>query len=116
MHILADENVAGDVVSALRADQHDVVWACTALPGAKDEILLELAVREKRLLLTNDVGFAALAAREERIVSSGIMLMRFRRMSSAAIARQVAVVVRSRDDWAGHFTILGRGGVRIRQL
>ena len=59
--LLANENVPGDVVAALQADNHDVVWMGQIGAGSSDEVVLALALAEGRVLLTFDKDFGDLA-------------------------------------------------------
>ena len=52
MQFLADESCDFAVVRALRAAGHDVKAVAEAALGATDQAVLELAVRERRVLLT----------------------------------------------------------------
>jgi len=52
MKFLANENVAGDAVIALREKGHDVAWIRTDAPGSKDEDVLSRAMAEHRILIT----------------------------------------------------------------
>ena len=61
MRFLANENVAGDAVFALREKGHDVVWIRTDTPGSNDEDILTRAVAEERILITFDKDFGELA-------------------------------------------------------
>ncbi len=54
MRFLANENVAGDAVVALREKGHDVAWIRTDAPGSKDEDVLARAMAEQRILITFD--------------------------------------------------------------
>lgn len=45
--LLANKNVPGDVVVALRGDNHDVAWMSEVSPGSRDEAFLALAVTER---------------------------------------------------------------------
>jgi predicted nuclease of predicted toxin-antitoxin system len=62
--LLADENIAPDVVTGLRARGHDVrsVWD-EALVGRPDVEVLETATRLGRVVVTHDVGFGRSAIR-----------------------------------------------------
>ena len=57
MRLLADENFPKPIVKVLRNDGHDVLWARTDLPGAKDVVLLDSAESEVRVVLTLDKDF-----------------------------------------------------------
>lgn len=63
MRLLADENIPGDAVDALRAAGHDVVWIHTDAPGSTDPDVLALAQREGRIVVTFDKDFGELAWR-----------------------------------------------------
>jgi predicted nuclease of predicted toxin-antitoxin system len=60
MRFLADENVPGPVVGALRGRGHDVVWIKELMPGAEDAVVLELAQSERRVVVTADTDFGEL--------------------------------------------------------
>ncbi|MGH7822318.1 MAG: DUF5615 family PIN-like protein, partial [Candidatus Binatia bacterium] len=57
MRFLADESCDFAVVRALRAAAHDVVAIVETAPGAEDELVMGLALREQRILLTEDRDF-----------------------------------------------------------
>jgi len=65
MRLLVDQNVPRAVVKGLREDGHNVTWAQTAHPGADDEVLLERAQKESRVLLTVDTDFGMLASGDD---------------------------------------------------
>ena len=73
MHLLADENFPLPTIEALRQAGHDVAWARTDAPGAKDTALLDAAEQEGRILLTLDKDFCRsrcnAAARSNEAVS-----------------------------------------------
>ncbi|MBN1188819.1 MAG: DUF5615 family PIN-like protein [Dehalococcoidales bacterium] len=57
MRILADENVPGEAIDALRNAGHDLVWMRTYSPGISDEVILQQAQVEKRLIITFDKDY-----------------------------------------------------------
>ena len=57
MRFLADESCDFGIVRALRAAGHDVKAVAEAALGAADAVVLELAARERRVLLTEDKDF-----------------------------------------------------------
>ena len=76
MRFLADESCDFAVVRALRAAGHDVVAIAEVTPRAEDDAVIDLAVREERLLLTEDKDFGQLVyARGRR--TAGVLLLRF---------------------------------------
>jgi predicted nuclease of predicted toxin-antitoxin system len=116
MKLLANENFPGDAVEALRAAGHDVLWVRTAFPGASDPHVLERAIVEQRILLTFDKDFGELAFRSDLPATSGIILFRMRLISPAHISRAAVAAIGSRTDWAGHFSVVEEGRVRMTAL
>lgn len=59
MKLLANENYPLLAVVALRDVGHDVLWARTDMPGVMDDMILQRAQDEERLVLTFDKDFGA---------------------------------------------------------
>jgi predicted nuclease of predicted toxin-antitoxin system len=116
MQFLANENFPLDVVEALRSGGHDVAWIRTDAPGSKDPEILQRAVAENRVLITIDKDFGDLAFQFGLPASCGIVLFRLQASSSAALAIMVVAAIRSRTDWAGHFSVVDSGRIRVRAL
>ena len=116
MQFLANENFALDVVEAVRALGHDVAWVRADAPGTKDQEILERAVKEQRTLLTFDKDFGELAFQMGLPAACGIVLFRLEAPSSAALATLVARAIQSRSDWAGQFSVVEPGRIRMRPL
>jgi Domain of unknown function (DUF5615) len=116
MRFLAHENFPGDAVTELQAAGHDVVWVRTAGPGSTDEEILAWAVREGRVLLTFDHDFGELAWRAGLPASCGIVLFRLPMPAAAAVGVRLAARIAERADWAGHFTVIEPGRIRMRPL
>lgn len=116
MQLLANENVPLDVVEVLRGEGHDVAWIRTDAPGSKDPEILQRAVTEQRVLLTFDKDFGDLAFQFGLPATCGIVLVRLQASSSKALALMVAAAIRSRGDWAGNFSVVELGRIRLRSL
>lgn len=71
--LLADENVPGAVVAALRQQGHDVAWIHEDAPGSPDPEVLERAQREGRVVVTFDKDFGELAFRRGLAASVGVV-------------------------------------------
>ncbi len=76
MRFLADESCDFAVVRALRAAGHDVVAITEISPRATDEGVMELAIREGRILLTEDKDFGQLV-HANQAAAGGVFLLRF---------------------------------------
>ena len=76
MRLLADENIPGEAVAALRVAGHDVAWIRVDQPGSSDRDVLARAQEENRILLTFDKDFGEFAWRERLPAACGVMLFR----------------------------------------
>ena len=97
MRFLADEGVDESIVGAVRNDGHDVRWIAEELEGIKDNVVLEAAVRDARILITEDKDFGALVYRQQ-LHHRGVVLVRVDGISNAEKARIVARAIREHDD------------------
>jgi hypothetical protein len=116
MRFLANENFPGPAVTALEAAGHDVVWVRIAAPGASDLDVLARAVREERILLTFDKDFGELARAAALPTTCGVVLIRMPMPKPGDVGQRLADLITSRDDWAGHFSVIEPGRVRMRVL
>src|SRR5688572_14341101 len=115
MRLLADENVPGVAVRAPREAGHDVAWIREEAPGSSDASILSRSALETRVLLTLDTGFGELVFRAGVDVSSGVVLVRAL-LAPEALARWLVKTLEARPDWAGHFSVVDSGRVRMRPL
>lgn len=113
MRFLADESCNLAVVRALRAAGHDVVAIAEVAPRAKHDAVIDLAVREERLLLTEDKDFGQLVyARGRR--TAGVLLLRFPASAREALPKVVVNLVRRRGErLVGCFVVVQPGRIRI---
>lgn len=87
MRWLCNENIPRNLVEELRRRGHDTAWIRERSPGIADAEVLAIAIRERRICLTFDKDFGELVA-------------------AAALPA----------DWAGNFSVLEPGRVRMRPL
>jgi predicted nuclease of predicted toxin-antitoxin system len=86
---LADESCAGSVIRALREAGHDVLAIAQLAKGETDAQVLERAVAEKRVVITEDRDFGEIVyARGSS--SAGVIFVKFH--SRARLAKPTAVV------------------------
>jgi len=74
MRLLANENVPRTVVAMLRQHGHDLLSANESLHGQSDQADLARARTERRLLVTHDKDFGALAFRSRLPAQCRVML------------------------------------------
>ncbi len=116
MRIVADENVSATVVRELRARGHDVVSVKESMRSSPDRTILERAGEEKRLVITHDKDFGALAFRWGLPATSGVILFRLAGKDPDVDNERILHVLEQRADWAGHFSVVTEDRIRIRRL
>jgi predicted nuclease of predicted toxin-antitoxin system len=77
VNLLADVNIEWAVVHTLRADGHDVRWLAEGIieRRLKDPLVMEIAHREGRVILTSDREFVNYVFRD-RLFTYGVVLLR----------------------------------------
>jgi predicted nuclease of predicted toxin-antitoxin system len=116
MRFLANENFPGTAVAALIAAGHDIVWVRNAAPGMSDPDVLAWAARDERTLLTFDKDFGELVRASSLPRTCGVVLFRMPMLNPGDIGSRLSNLIMSRDDWAGHFSIIEPGRIRMRRL
>jgi predicted nuclease of predicted toxin-antitoxin system len=116
MRFLANENFPLDAIELLKANHYDIKWIRTTAPGISDEEVLVMSVLENRILLSFDKDFGALVYQKGRQASCGIVLFRFKIISSMQAAAFVTNVLNQRNDWQGMFSVVSEDKIRMRPL
>jgi predicted nuclease of predicted toxin-antitoxin system len=116
MRLLLNENVSRTVIRALRQRGHDVLSAKESLRGQSDQAILARALAEERLVVTHDKDFGELAFRSRLPAQCGVLLFRLAGASPDADNARLMEVIESRDDWAGHFSVVTETQIRVRPL
>jgi predicted nuclease of predicted toxin-antitoxin system len=112
-HALADESCDFRVVRALRAAGHDVTTVVEVAPGAEDATIIEMAVRERRVFVTEDRDFGQLVY-ASATPTSGVIPLRFQSTARANLpAMVVDVVARHGERLGQRFVVLQPGRVRF---
>jgi predicted nuclease of predicted toxin-antitoxin system len=116
MRILADENCEIRLVRRLREAGHDVLHALEMLRGASDTVVREYAIREQRVLLTNDLDFGLLAE-QMREHPPAVVLLRLDPLSASARMDVVSSFFAGIGHaWQGKFFVLEPGSIRERAI
>jgi predicted nuclease of predicted toxin-antitoxin system len=115
MRLLADENVEGEVVTALRLAGHEVNDVKENTPGIEDMDVLALANKIGAVLLTNDKDFGELIYRD-RLATRGVILLRFGKIQIAEKVDLLLSVLEDREsDLIESFTVITSNGIRMRR-
>ena len=113
MNFVADESCAKPVVLALREAGHDVLSIAEVAPGATDQQVLERALNERRVLITEDrdlVNWFTHADFHQPAIILVRVPSRVRRIKPATVIEAVSKLgLRLRDT----FTVVEPGRVRM---
>jgi len=113
VRFLADESCDFNVVRALREAEFDVLAVVEVIPRATDARVIELAVVEDRVLLTEDKDFGQLVY-ASAATSPGVVLIRFPAGARQSVsAATLELIRRRREQLRGSFVVLQPGRVRI---
>ena len=115
MNILADENIARQVVERLREDGHNIRYTIQGL-GIADTVVLNTAYHEQLLILTDDKDFGDLVI-QQNLQTAGVILVRLPGLPPQQKAEVITTVVREHEDSLMHaITVITPSKVRIRKL
>ena len=114
MKIVADEGVE-QIVDRLRSEGHDVLFIAELEPGIDDDTLLMRSRESDAVLLTADKDFGELVFRQ-RLLHSGVVLIRLAGLGAEAKAEMVATVFSQHtDELRLGFAVLSRRALRVRK-
>jgi len=119
MRFLLDENLSPKLADLLRAANHDVVHVRDiGLASASDQVVIEAARADYRVLISADTDFGTLLARSHADRPSFLLI---RRASGRRAAQQAALIVDNLPTVtvelnAGAIVVLSDSALRIRRL
>lgn len=117
MRFIADENFPLPSVRLLSVAGHDIVAVAFESPGISDEVVLERAVREGRILLTFDSDYGDILYRKGLPSPEGVVYLRFIPTSPEEPAEYLlSLLERPEIAILGVFTVAERDRVRQRPL
>jgi predicted nuclease of predicted toxin-antitoxin system len=113
MRFLADESCDFAVVRALRRAGFDVLCISESTPRAEGSEVIRLALREERILLTEDKDFGRLVYSHGQ-EALGVIFLRFPTFARKQISRDVLNLVKQQGEkLAGSFVTVQPGRIRI---
>lgn len=116
MKLLADEGVDKPIVDALRLSGFNVTYILEDNQGADDEFILKMALKQRRLLITQDKDFGEIVFRLRRS-HYGVILIRL--LGNSPIKKAEIVVkllLQYKEELIKSFTVIQPHAIRIRQM
>ncbi len=115
MRFLLDENIDARLKAFLTDLGHDATIVAQDYPASlQDADVLAIAVREGRILITNDTDFGELVIRERR-PHVGSILFRVRPTAFANQRARLAHVLSEFGDQLDQFLVVEQGRIRVRR-
>jgi len=113
---IADVNVEKAIVDYLSDNGYDVKWVPDFNCEIVDEDLLEIANKEKRILITNDKDFGELIFLQKKL-STGIILIRIKGQKADDKVRLIKKLLQTYSDkLSRHFVVLMKKKFRFIPL
>lgn len=116
LKFLADVNIEKDIVNFLRDKEYDVLWIPDYDCRLKDDDLLTLANKEKRVLITNDTDFGEIIFLQKK-VTHGIILIRIK---GQIVNKKIKVLKKLIENYSdrikNNFIVITDKRIRIRSL
>ncbi len=113
MRIIVDESTGVVVARWLRSLDHDVLSIREDRPRMTDEDILALAVRDDRVVVTNDKDFGELVFREGRAHRGVILLRLADDRTPAKIAALERLFADLPDDLEECFVVVTERSIRV---
>jgi predicted nuclease of predicted toxin-antitoxin system len=113
---LADESCDFLIVRKLRLAEYDVLSVAESFPAASDQQVLEHAVKERRILLTEDKDFGEwVFAHGEKV--AGVILIRFPGNARNRLGDEFILLVEHQGkELKNFFSVLEPGRARLRKI
>jgi len=112
--ILVDANAPRSLVQELRKAGHDVAWVREINRAMFDPDIVDLSIREDRIILTADKGFGTLIFYSGKR-SPGVILTRIRN-PTLRNHRVLSVLAEKGRGLRGHFSVITDNTVRMRKM
>jgi predicted nuclease of predicted toxin-antitoxin system len=114
--ILADENLNFNFINHLRAAGYEVLSVYEQFRGITDPSVVQLALKEKAILITEDKDFGELVF-AHKIARLTVVFLRYRKSEVEVVRRLLLHVVQEYTSKEGNFFVtIARGKVRVTEL
>jgi predicted nuclease of predicted toxin-antitoxin system len=115
MKFLTDENIGFEVIKSLRQLGFDIKSILETNRGVNDAIVISLANKEKRILITTDKDFGELVY-VNKFIHSGVILLRLKSDSSKNKLKVLKSLFEFRlAELEKAFTVVTESKVRIKK-
>ena len=113
MRFIVDECTGPGVSQWLTEQGHDVFSVYEQWKGAKDSAILQFAVEEERIVITNDKDFGGLVIRTKRPHCGAILLRLKSVLTKDKIATLKMLFHQYADQLAGNYLVVTYNRIRL---
>src|SRR5581483_3216585 len=111
-----DENIARYFGEVAVQDGHDAAYVVdSGIAGSRDRIVLDAAIEQGRIVVTEDLGFGSLVF-QRRLRPDGVVLIRLPRDPEMRARRFSYLLEHHSDHLLGSFVLLSEQAVHIRPV
>ena len=115
MKFLVDESVEIRLVKFLRVKNFDTTSIAEISPSIDDKKVLDIANKEKRILITNDKDFGELVFCKKQS-HFGVVLLRFEKEAIEVKIRKLFECIKNKGDGLeNNFTVVTEKKIRARK-
>lgn len=116
MNFLADENLEYSIISYLREKKINILAIRDLMKGGTDAEILEYALNDNRVIITNDKDFGELTFRLQK-PNMGIILLRLPNLHSEEKTNLLMTAIEKLgEDIANKFIVIEENAIRIRSM
>ncbi len=116
MRFLADECCDFTIVKALRSAGFEVLLAADSGPGAADEVIIDLALEEESILITEDKDFGRLLF-AYGLETMGVIFLRYPHSARIQVAEELVEFIHQQGKRInGSFVTVQPGRIRIGRI
>jgi len=112
--LLADENIPRTVIITLREKEYDIASVWELIPGMSDEEVVELAMRESRIIILFDKDFGRISLLKPSV--PGIILLRIPPLNPLYIAERILSALERIKNPYNKLIIIRKRTVKIIML
>jgi len=115
MKFLANENIPLKFIERLKEDGHDIKRVDLIQKGLSDEKVIELTIKEDRVLITFDKDFGEKAFKCKKEIK-GIILLRIRPVSIEFMIERFKTLLKNFPEIERKFIVLEETKIRERSF
>lgn len=115
MKILANENFPYPSIYYLKEKGFDVLSIGMDYPGIKDAEIMEIAIKEERIILTFDRDYGELIFRLNYKPEKGVIYLRLNEYTPVEPGHIIERLLRSSYDFSSALTVVDEQGIRQRK-